>query len=200
MGFINHGKEIEVIENEVSTTFPVGNFIEEYGLRMYQVIESKKQGSLVENDLIMENLIIELNENQDENDRLIKTCKEMIDMYKFKIEEYETSKECKKTFVLSQIKSLLKGVDMKETKTQHSYKLPSATIIRKKAEKTIKLSEVIKEDEIPERFIKVKKLVNWVDFKKVLTIKDDLVVNTQTGEIIESCIIEEKLEEIRIKI
>jgi hypothetical protein len=75
---------------------------------------------------------------------------------------------------------------MKQTKTEQNYKLPSGKIFIKKESQSMKLNEEFNEEEIPDRFIKVEKSVKWGDFKKILKIDGDCVVNTQTGEIIKS--------------
>jgi len=56
----------------------------------------------------------------------------------------------------------------------------------------MKLKSEYDDGEIPERFLKVEKSVKWGDFKKILKIDGDCVINAQTGEIIKSVEIEKK--------
>lgn len=154
------------------------------------------------NDLKIENMIIELKEYNEEQDRLINTCKEAIEQYKVMIENLEQKKNDKETFILNQVKGLLENVKMNNTKTQLSYALPSGKIIIKKPEKVIKFNKDYDKNEIPEEFIEVKENIKWGEFKKALKINEDnKIVNTITGEIIEnSCTIEVKSEEMKIKL
>jgi hypothetical protein len=90
---------------------------------------------------------------------------------------------------------------MKETKTELNYKTPSAKVYFKKQQSVMKLKEDFNENEIPDRFIKVKRDVNWAGYKALLKIVGDNVINQQTGEIVESVKIELKPEsELNIKI
>jgi len=77
----------------------------------------------------------------------------------------------------------------KETKTQKSYKLPSGSLKLKKASVSFdydkeKLLEYAEKEEIVD-LIKTTKEFKWAEFKKELTIKDDCIINKETGEIVD---------------
>lgn len=93
-------------------------------------------------------------------------------------------------------------VPAKDTKTQMSLKLPSGTIkfIKSKLDydrDDDELLEYCKENATD--FIKIKESVNWVEFKKHLEIKNDIVINKDTGEIIDGINVIEVVPKIEIK-
>lgn len=144
------------------------------------------------NDVNMEILLIELRQFKEDKQRLIDTCEKMINNYREKIEFYKSQVDVKETNVKEQLFGMIELFEMKETKTEFNYKLPSGKVFIKKDKQDIKLKANYNELEIPKRFLKVEKSVKWGDFKKILKIDGDCVINTQTGEIIESVEIENK--------
>lgn len=77
----------------------------------------------------------------------------------------------------------------RETKTQKVYKLPSGSLKMRKESTTIdydkaKLLEYAEQEKL-EDLIKVTKDFKWAEFKKVLEIKGESIINKETGEIIE---------------
>jgi hypothetical protein len=151
------------------------------------------------NDLIIEKKLVTFKKFKAERDRLINTCKAMIEEYNIMIQQYEQEKKDEEISLLSEIKGVLAEVEMKDSKTQLSYKVPSGQIIIKKPEKTIKLNKTYYLDEIPELFIERKESVKWGELKKTLIINGDSIIN-QDGEIIDYCSIETKPEEYKIKL
>lgn len=152
------------------------------------------------NDMKIEKMLVDLKEHSKENDRLIAICKGMIEEYKMQIENYEKAKQDKIDYTLSQISGLLEDIDMKETKTQKSYKVPNGQIIIKKAEQNIKLIKGADLGVVPEEFIKIEKSVNWMELKKELIIDGKNIINKNTGEVVDYCVIEEKKEELKIRL
>ena len=93
-------------------------------------------------------------------------------------------------------------VPAKDTKTQLSLKLPSGTVKFVKAKMDYdkhddELLEYCKENATD--FIKVKESVNWAELKKHLEIKDDMVLNKDTGEIVEGIDVVEVVPKIEVK-
>ena len=80
-------------------------------------------------------------------------------------------------------------VPSKETKTQKSYKLLAGTLVFKKPTTKIvhnddKLLEYLEENDGKD-YIKLKKSIDWAEFKKTLTVSDTgEVVDTELGTII----------------
>lgn len=156
---------------------------------------------MVENmDTIIEKKINEFKLKKLENERLILTCKDMIQYYKEKIFEYDNNNINLEECLKKELFEIIPQSSMKETKTQLSYKVPSGTFIKKFSQKILKLKNEYKENEIPEQFIKITKSVDWINFKKNLIIENDLVLNIDTGEVIECCNIETKPEQFVLKI
>lgn len=144
------------------------------------------------NDLRMENMIEELKEFKADKERLIDICKAKMAEYAEKIGTYEMEIKTKEEWTKEQLFGMIEQDKMKETKTEFNYKLPSGKVFIKKDKQDIKLKSNYNESEIPERFLKVERSVKWGDFKKILKIEGDQVVNTQTGEILDSVEIEIK--------
>jgi hypothetical protein len=151
-------------------------------------------------NLEIEKKVIEFKKYKEENEKLKNTCELLIKEYREKIEEYNNNIQKAEDSLKEQLFRSIPDADFKETKTQFNYRFPSGSFIKKKPSKSIKLRSDYKESEIPKDFIKIKKSVDWINFKKNLIINDDKIINKNTGEIIESCEIETKPEEFRIKI
>ena len=144
------------------------------------------------NDVNMEKLLVELKQFKDDKQRLIATCEEMVKNYQEKIEFYKAQIDVKETSVKEQLFGMIEIDKMKPTKTEQNYRLPSGKLFIKKESQSMKLKPEYNEADIPERFLKVERSVKWGDFKKILKIEGDCVINTQTGEIIDSVEIETK--------
>lgn len=151
----------------------------------------------------IELLIDELRRYKSDREDRLNTNKQMIELYTRKLKLLEKDIADKEQYIQTQITNLLdENLDkMNETKTELNYKTPSAKVFFKKQQKVIKLKEDFNENEIPDRFIKVKRDVNWAGYKALLKIVGDNVINQQTGEIVESVKIELKPEsELNIKL
>ena len=150
------------------------------------------------NDYQMEKLLNDLREFTEEKERLISIADKMIDEYQNKINMYNDEILKKEQYTKDVIHSLINIEQMKETKAQKSYQLVSGKIIIAKDKYNMKLKN---ENNIPSEFIETKRVVKWGDYKKILKIVDDEVVNIQTGEV-EPNVKVEKVEggEIKLKL
>lgn len=132
----------------------------------------------------IEKRLINLKKYEDEKQGLIETCEKMVNYYNNQITTYLEDIHQEQKRVLDQIDAMLDLEDLKETKTQFSYKTPSFKLTKKKERFEMKLTK--KDiDKIPEKFIKVKREIDWNGFKKVLMCDGDEIVNAETGEIID---------------
>lgn len=154
----------------------------------------------IESDKDAEKCLLSIKEIKEDYQRQINVCVEMIAEYKHKISEFEKKQVDSIRHYESQLQEYFSRVKVKESKTQHSYKLPSGSLIKKLPVKQIKLNETYSESNIPEEYIKVERSIKWSEFKKNLIISGDNVVNSKTGEIVNACSIEVKPEEFNIKI
>ena len=161
-------------------------------------IENRKDNNM-NNDYQMERLLNELRDFTKEKERLILVATQMRDEYQDKINMYQEEILKKEQYTKDVIRSLIEIDKMKETKTQKTYDLVSAKIIITKDKYDMKLKKEFDENTIPDRFIETKKQIKWGDYKKILKIVDNNVVNIQTGEIIDNVEIK-KVEGGQIKL
>lgn len=160
----------------------------------------------IENDKTADWAIAQIKEAEDERDRLISLAESQIKDLNDKIKEFETKCENDTAYLKSLLAMYFETVPSKETKTQKSYKLLSGTLVFKKPSSKIvhdddKLLEYLEENEGKD-YIKIKKSIDWAEFKKTLTVSDDgEVVDTGLGTIIpaEACTVEDVPASFTIK-
>lgn len=145
----------------------------------------------------------QIKDAEEERDRLIKLAEEEIADLETKIEDLKAACENQTKYLKSCLGLYFETVPHKETKTQKSYKLLSGSLVFKKASQKIDHNDdkllTYLEDSDQEQFIKVKKSVDWANFKKRLAIQDGKVVDIKTGEIIDGCTVEDTLASFNIK-
>lgn len=146
----------------------------------------------IENDKTAEWALTQIQEAETERDRLIAIAEEKIKDLTNKIEELNSHCEDETKYLRSCLAMYFETVKSKETKTQKSYKLLSGTLIFKKPSVKIvhddkKLLEFLKDSE----FIETKQSIKWAEYKKLLTISGDEVIDSETGEIVDGCTVEE---------
>lgn len=154
----------------------------------------------IENDKTADWAIAQIQEAEAERDRLVALAESQIDDLNNKIEELKTKCENDTKYLKGCLAMYFETVPSKETKTQKSYKLLSGTLVFKKPSQKInhddeKLLEFLDGTE----FIKVKKSIDWAEYKKVLTISDSEVIDSETGEIVEACTVEDVPASFTIK-
>lgn len=137
-------------------------------------------------DFKMETALNNFKNYKEEKERLINISKKMIEAYNEKIFEYQNQINNQEKLLKEQLFAMINQDKMKETKTEYNYKLPTAKIFIKKDIKSIQLKKNYDENEIPAEFIKVTRSVDWFNFKKNLKINGNNIINTLTGEIVES--------------
>lgn len=160
----------------------------------------------IENDKTAEWALTQIKEAEIERDRLIAIAEEKIKDLTNKIEELNSHYENETKYLKSCLAMYFETVKSKETKTQKSYKLLTGTLVFKKPTVKIvhddeKLLEYL-EDNCDGDYIKIKKSIDWAEFKKTLTVSDDgKVVDTEFGTIIpaEACTVEEVPASFNIK-
>ena len=149
----------------------------------------------IENDKTADWAITKIHEAELERDRLIALAEEQISDLTDRIEELKNKCNNDTAYLKSRLEVYFNTVPTKETKTQKSYKLLSGTLVFKKPSIKInhddeKLLEFCDNDTF-NKYIKVKKSLDWAELKKHLTINDNDVISTETGEIVEACTIED---------
>jgi hypothetical protein len=151
------------------------------------------------NDYQMEKLLKELTEFTKEKERLMLVAAQMRDEYQDKINMYQEEILKKEQYTKDVIHSLIDIEEMKDTKTQKSYQLVSGKITISKEKYNMKLKAEYDESKIPDKYITVKRSVDWGEYKKNLTIHGNEVINKETGEIVDNVEIE-KVEGGKIKL
>jgi Bacteriophage Mu Gam like protein. len=108
-------------------------------------------------------------------------------------------------FYTSRLQQYFDSLDPKlltKSKTQVSYSLPSGKLVKKFEKPEFKRDDEILltwiEQNAP-NYIKIKKDINWAEFKKKLTVDKGKIILTDTGEVVEGIGIENKPAEFEIK-
>lgn len=154
----------------------------------------------IENDKTADWAITQIHEAEDERDRLIRLAQEQIDDLTTKIQELTEKCNNETAFLRSCLEMYFNTVQSKETKTQKSYKLLSGTLVYKKPSVKInhddeKLLEFLDGTE----FVETKKSLKWGEYKKLLTVSGDEVIDSETGEVVDGCTVEDVPASFSIK-
>ena len=129
---------------------------------------------------------------EQERDRLIALAQEEIKDLEDRIEEIKRKCDNETAYLRSCLYNYFSIVPHKSTKTQESYKLLSGTLVFKKPTAKIihdddKLIEYLDGTE----YVEVKKSLKWGELKKSLEISGNDIINSETGEVMEGCSIED---------
>lgn len=129
-----------------------------------------------------------LSDMQAEYERFAMVAKAKIQKYQEALQLETERLERERSFFKAKLLEYFETVDAKETKTQMTYKLPSGTLKVKKEQAVIEkddaaLLQLLKK-EYPE-LVKVREVPDWAEFKKILMITDDGIVNMKTGELMD---------------
>lgn len=160
----------------------------------------------IDNDKAADWAITQIHEAENERDRLITLAEEQIKDLTDRIEELKTKCNNETAYLKSCLAVYFETVKSKETKTQKTYKLLSGTLVFKKPSTKInhndeKLLEYLEAND-GDDYIKIKKSVDWAEFKKNLSISDNgEVIDTELGVILNSdiCDIEDVPASFNIK-
>lgn len=128
----------------------------------------------------------------------IESCKAKIQFYQDQIKKAEEKLEQDTSWLRCKLAEYIKTVPAKKGKTGMSLKLASGTIRLKYASPEFKRDEKTLIENYPE-FVDYKPSFKWGEFKKHVTIQNDVVVNSATGEIIEGVTVEYKPERVEVE-
>lgn len=154
----------------------------------------------IDNDKKADWAITQIKEAEAERDRLITLAEEQIIDLNDRIEELKNKCINDTKYLRSCLAEYFETVPVKETKTQKTYKLLSGTLVFKKPSVKIihddaKLIEFLKDSE----FIETKQSIKWAEYKKLLTVSGDDVIDSETGEIVDGCTVEDVPATFNIK-
>ncbi len=160
----------------------------------------------ITNDKTADWAVTQIHEAEDERDRLIRLAQDQIDDLTFKIQEISEKCNNDTAYLKSCLIEYFQTIKPKETKTQKTYKLISGTLVFKKPSTKIthddeKLLDYLENNDGND-FIKIKKSVDWAEFKKGLTVSDSgEVIDSELGTIIpkEVCAVEDVPASFNIK-
>lgn len=142
----------------------------------------------INNDNSADWAVQQIKEAEEERDRLITLAQNQIAELQDRIIGLTNKCDNETKYLKSCLAQYFETVKTKETKTQKSYKLLSGTLVLKKpGEKIEHDDEALLEWLEDTEYIKIKKSVDWAEYKKKLTIQDNLVIDTETGEVVECC-------------
>lgn len=147
---------------------------------------------VIEDDKAADWALQAIAEHEKERDRLISLANDQINDLEMKIEEITRKCDNDTGYLKSCLYDYFTTVKTKETKTQKSYKLLSGTLVFKKPSVKInhndeKLIAALDGTE----YVETKKSLKWGEYKKNLGIEGDVVIDLDTGEVIEACTVEE---------
>lgn len=146
----------------------------------------------IENDKSADWAIRQIHEAESERDRLIALAQDQITDLEDRIEELAAKCDRDTAYLKSLLAEYFETVKSKETKTQKSYKLLSGTLVFKKPSTKINHNdEKLLEYLDGTKFVEIKKSLRWGEYKKNLTIIDNNVIDSETGEIVEGCSVED---------
>lgn len=161
----------------------------------------------ITNDQTADWAVTQIHEAEEERDRLVALALNQIEELKVKIEDLNTKCDNDTAFLKSCLFEYFGTVKHKETKTQESYKLLSGSLIFKKPSVKIAhnddaLIQYLENNDGAD-YIKIKKTVDWAEFKKQLAISDDggAVIDKELGVVLseEICSVEEVPASFNIK-
>ena len=160
----------------------------------------------IEDDLTADWALRKIREMDEISDRKIALARSYIAHYQAEIEREEERKARNRGFLLWRLAEYFGRLEHRVTKSGiEKYDLLSGRLIRKPAtQKIVKASE---EELITwcaasgqSRFIKRVEKVDWAGLKKKLAIIGDEVVDSQSGEVVAGCTIEEVPEEFKVEV
>lgn len=158
-------------------------------------------------DLEVDNLIEAWKECQEDIARLKELEELKLQQIKFNAEQTRKPLVNKVNYIEEQLKMVIKNSpDVKSSKTQISKKFISGTVAVKNTQQKIKNpglkgAEAVKISEFKDYCKEVTDhKFEWGEFKKKLEIKDNNIINTETGEVLNNVLeIEDEPEKVIIK-
>lgn len=168
--------------------------------------EEQKEVWKIDNDLSADWSLDKIREAQAEHQRFEMVAKAKIKQIQEALNKSKESMEGTVGFFQGKLLEYFATIKPKETKTQMKYTLPSGNLILKKGKLDFdydkdKLLTHAKENKMIE-LIKTKEEFDWAGFKKCLKINETMILNSETGEVveIEGLTIKTKPEEFKVEV
>lgn len=169
--------------------------------------ETKKEAWKIENDEKADWWIEVHEEELSEVRRLKEQLDSKIDFYMGKLEKVQEEENYiieKRNSKLAEYFETIDFKDMKETKTQKKYRLPSGDLVLKIKGPQFKrnnkrLSKWLEDNQMDE-YVETKKSPKWGDLKEVTKVTNGQVVVEGTGEIVEGVEAIERAPEFKVEV
>lgn len=171
-------------------------------LDINDIMSGNESGFTVDTDQKAEWVVKKIRQEHDTMQRIIDTCRSEIERYTSVIEDERERFERNSGNLIEMLNAYFSIVDKRSTKTQESYRLPSAQLIRKhKTPKVERNDDALidwMKDNAPD-YVMIRKSLSadWGEFKKQLTISGDEFV-TSDGQIVEGVKLIPQPDEFRI--
>lgn len=179
------------MDNLELENFPEFEFDGESKIQEYvseQHLADKQDKFVIDNDRVADWAIRIIKNNEKERDRLVNLAEEQIAELTEQKEKAEKRCEQQNAFLKSCLFEYFANVPHSVTKTQESYRLIAGTLVFKPSQNKIEHNDDVLINNLDgTEYVKIKKTVDWANYKKTLAIVDGNVINTETGEMIEGC-------------
>jgi hypothetical protein len=158
--------------------------------------ETEKEGFVIDTPELANWAIRKVKEARQRRDLFTAAAQSQIEQLEEKIHDNEIRCDQETAFLMSALSEYIDKVPAKATKTQKTFLLPEGKMKKKFSAQVMKVQEdtLIQYLAGEEEYIKVVKKPAWSEFKKLLTIIDDKVIRTDTGEIVDGVTVETKPE------
>lgn len=157
--------------------------------------EVKEEGFKVDDDLKADWCLDKIREANAEYNRFEMVVNAKIEQLQQALKKAQDKRDREVGFFEGKLREYFEIVKAKETKTQKSYSLPSGKLVLKYQQPEFKKDEETLlswvENNKPQ-FVKIKKSVDWANLKKTIKVVGDVVIESETGEIIEGVTVEER--------
>jgi hypothetical protein len=158
----------------------------------------------IDDDFKAEWALSKISEEDAEFSRLIMVCKAKIAEYQDKINTYQERQDSKTSYLKTLLRHYFESVPHKVTKTTESYELPSGKLKLKYKDPEFKRDDKVLGDFLHsgnyEGFYDTVYKPKWAELKKTIAVKDGLVIESETGGVIEGVTAEEREPEFVIEI
>lgn len=157
------------------------------------------QRFVIDDDKKAEWALCAIREHTVEADRMLKACDDQIQFYKKRKEEISAAADRKTGYLTSLLQLYFDTVPHKATKTQETYALPSGKLVRRLATKKMEHDDAALMQKYPD-FVQNKPSLAWGELKKKMKIEGNVVIDTETGEIVEAITVTETPEKFSAEV
>lgn len=165
--------------------------------------ETQQEGFRVDDDLKADWCLDKLREINAEYKRFEIVVKAKIEQLQQALQKAQEKKEREASFFEMKLREYFETVKAKETKTQKSYILPSGKLVLKYQQPEFKRDDEVllnwAEKNKPQ-FIKIKKSVDWNNLKKNVKVINNMVIDNETGEIVDGVTLEEREPKFMVEV